>query len=110
MMTGRATITLLALGIFALAFATGLVIFWQRGGSGAPVGGPDGAQESDDHAVMLHLKLSNAKFGTDKDIESCQALEVKLEALIEAANVGLVDGNEIGGGECVIFMYGPNAD
>ena len=38
------------------------------------------------------------------------ALSDKLEAVIEKQNVGMFDGNEIGGGEMTLFMYGPDAE
>ncbi len=33
-----------------------------------------------------------------------------LETAIVAAGAGVFDGNELGGGECKLFMYGPDAD
>jgi hypothetical protein len=54
--------------------------------------------------------LSNRKFGTSADVTACQRLETELEQDIERAQVGEMDGNEIGGGECTLFMYGPDAD
>ena len=56
------------------------------------------------------LKLSNAKFGSEQDLADIYSLEDALEAKINQAGVGVFDGNEIGGGECVLFMYGPDAD
>ena len=38
------------------------------------------------------------------------SLEPKLEAALKASGVGLFDGNEFGDGECVWYMYGPDAD
>jgi hypothetical protein len=108
MRKGRAT--MLGLGILALVLLTGLLIFWKRGTHEEPVGVEVGGPQADDQVVTLHLRLSDKKFGTDKDVESCQALEIKLDELLATASVGLVDGNEIGGGECVIFMYGQDAD
>ena len=37
-------------------------------------------------------------------------LEDQLMEAIEQANVGELDGNEVGEGKAVIFMYGPDAD
>jgi hypothetical protein len=54
--------------------------------------------------------LSNKKFGSSADVEDCQALERALEKDILSAHAGEMDGNEIGEGECTLFMYGPNAD
>ncbi|MGW7364071.1 hypothetical protein ACWGI8_11730 [Streptomyces sp. NPDC054841] len=33
-----------------------------------------------------------------------------MSAAVEAAGVGEVDGNEFGGGEAVLYSYGPDAD
>lgn len=63
-----------------------------------------------DQAVLVHLRLSNDKFGTADEVTDCQALEEQLEQEIARVGVGEMDGNEIGEGECVLFMYGPNAD
>jgi hypothetical protein len=60
--------------------------------------------------VVAHLRLSKGKFGTPRDVAACQRLETKLEGCIERAQVGEMDGNEIGDGECTLFMYGPDAD
>jgi hypothetical protein len=37
-------------------------------------------------------------------------LEDRLESLIEAHGAGELDGNEFGGGEAVLYCYGPDAD
>jgi len=63
-----------------------------------------------EHAVLLHLRLSDPKFGTAAEVSACHALEERLRKEIERAGVGEMDGNEIGEGECVLFMYGPDAD
>jgi hypothetical protein len=57
-----------------------------------------------EHAVIVHLRQSLG------DLASVFALEDKLEAAIEKAEVGRFDGNEFGNGECVLYMYGPDAD
>jgi len=62
------------------------------------------------HAVLAHLKLADSHLGSEADVQACQALETRLESDIHRAGVGELDGNEIGGGECVLFMYGPDAD
>jgi len=63
-----------------------------------------------EHAVILHLPLSAAGFGAKGDVAVCQEIEDDLEQEIVAGGVGEMDGNEIGGGECTLFMYGPDAD
>lgn len=61
-------------------------------------------------ALIIHLKLSDEDLGTDEDDDAVQALEDNLERAISAAAAGELDGHEFGGGECVIFLYGPSAD
>jgi hypothetical protein len=63
-----------------------------------------------EQAVVAHLKLSGAGFGKMDDVKACQELEDQLEQEILRARTGEMDGNEIGGGECTLFMYGPDAD
>src|SRR6476646_4586499 len=58
------------------------------------------AQAPPVHSVIAHLRLSKGKFGTAHDVTACQRLETELEQSIERAEVGEMDGNEIGEGEC----------
>jgi len=63
-----------------------------------------------DQAVIAHLRLSDTNFGTEDEHAAIFVLEERLEAAIIKANAGEFDGNEFGGGECTLFMYGPDAD
>jgi hypothetical protein len=60
--------------------------------------------------VIAHLRLSGAGFGTPTEREQLMELEQRLEQSIKKAGVGEFDGNEFGDGECVWYMYGPDAD
>lgn len=62
-----------------------------------------------DHAVITHLPLSGEEFGTEREREQVFALERRIEAEMTAIG-GDHDGNEFGGGEAVLFTYGPDAD
>jgi hypothetical protein len=62
------------------------------------------------HAVIIHFKLSDNRFGTDPERQTLFQLETALEDTVTAANAGMVDGNEIGGGKAVIYAYGPDVD
>ncbi len=62
------------------------------------------------HCVMLTIPLSDDEFGTDEETDALHALGDELEAAIEEAGLGEYDGNEIGGGEYIHFIYGDNAD
>ena len=55
-----------------------------------------------DQAVLLYL--------WGEDFDRMAELSDKLTETIEQAGVGEFDGNEIGGGETVLFMYGPDAE
>jgi len=65
---------------------------------------------SSEHAVIIHYKLSDDAHGTVEEREAIFALETRMEAAITAANAGEFDGNEFGGGEAVLYMYGPDRD
>src|SRR5882672_412205 len=62
------------------------------------------------HAVLVHLKLSDADQGREDEREEIHRWSDKLEQAILAAKAGEFDGDEFGGGECTLYMYGPDAD
>lgn len=57
-----------------------------------------------DHAVMVYFPLS------EDDLDTLFDLEDALINAIDEAGAGEFDGNEIGAGEAVLYMYGPDAD
>jgi hypothetical protein len=63
-----------------------------------------------EQAVLVHIPLDDDKFGSEAKRESLYALEDKLTEAVEAAEVGEFDGNDFGGGECIFYMYGEDAD
>lgn len=63
-----------------------------------------------DQAVVIHYALSDAAFGTSEEREAVYALESRLESIIDSLGSGEVDGHEFGGGEAVVYCYGPDAD
>jgi len=68
------------------------------------------AKKAPEHAVIVHFKLSDDQHGTVEERESVFALEDELEHAIESMTAGEFDGNEFGGGEAVLYAYGPDAD
>jgi hypothetical protein len=64
---------------------------------------------ADEHAVIVHLKLGDDRFGSEGERAAVRALEKALTAAIDRANAGEFDGNEFGGGEAVLYAYGPHA-
>jgi hypothetical protein len=63
-----------------------------------------------EQAVLIHLKLSDGKFGTEDEFDAIHALSAKLEAAIKAKGLGIFDGDDFGQGDCTLFIYGPDAD
>ena len=63
-----------------------------------------------EQAVIVHLRLRDGRFGSPDERKAIEALEDQILRAIDEASVGEFDGDEFGGGECVLFMYGPDAD
>ncbi len=63
-----------------------------------------------EHALIVTYALGAGGFGTAAQREAVYSLEAELETALDAAGVGEFDGNEFGGGEVVLYMYGPDAD
>ena len=62
-----------------------------------------------EHAIITHLPISGDEFGTEDEREAVYALEARIEPAVAAIG-GEHDGNEFGGGEAVLYTYGPDAD
>lgn len=62
-----------------------------------------------EHAVLVHLRLSSGT-GTSDEVSAIRELSRNLDRVIRESGAGELDGDEFGGGECVLYMYGPNAD
>ena len=63
-----------------------------------------------EHALIVHLPLGGDRFGSSSEREGLFAMQDEMACAIRHAGVGEFDGDEFGEGECVLFMYGPNAD
>lgn len=63
-----------------------------------------------EHAVIVHLKLSDSTFGASDERDSIHELTARMEQRIADAGYGEFDGDEFGGGECTLYMYGADAD
>lgn len=60
-------------------------------------------------AVIVHLRLRDDGFGTAEERDALFALQEEMaEAIADAA--GEFDGDLWGEGECILYMYGPDAD
>ncbi|MFD8369176.1 hypothetical protein ACFV2Z_00130 [Streptomyces sp. NPDC059688] len=69
---------------------------------------PDNGDE--EHAVIAHFPLAADGFGDADQRERVYEAEEVMAAAVEEAGVGEVDGNEFGGGEALLYAYGPDAD
>ena len=63
-----------------------------------------------EHAVIVHLPLDGDHFGSSSEREGLFAMQEQMACAIREAGVGEFDGDEFGECECVLFIYGPNAD
>lgn len=63
-----------------------------------------------DHAVIAHFPFVEDAFGSERGREIVAELADTLRDAIEEGAVGKYDGEEFGGGRCVLYMYGPDAD
>ena len=63
-----------------------------------------------EHCVRVTFDLGAPGFGAAAERGAVHAFTNLLAAAVEAAAVGAFDGDEFGGGECSIFMSGPDAD
>jgi hypothetical protein len=63
-----------------------------------------------EQAVIVHLRLSDEGVGSFEEREALGALQEQMAEAIDNATAGEFDGDEFGAGECVLYMYGPEAD
>jgi hypothetical protein len=63
-----------------------------------------------EQAVITYLPLSDGSFGSESEREAVAGLAGLLHDAIDEQGVGEFDGEEFGGGRCVLYMYGPDAD
>jgi hypothetical protein len=60
------------------------------------------AEECDDQAVLIYLE--------GEDFDQMVLLSDRLTTSLAKTNLGMFDGNEIGGGETILFLYGDDAE
>jgi hypothetical protein len=63
-----------------------------------------------EHAVIVHLSLDDKGFGTEDSRNKVRSLERDIERALDGGDLGELDGDEFGGGEVVLYLYGANAD
>ncbi|MFF3413427.1 hypothetical protein ACFYW9_01850 [Streptomyces sp. NPDC002698] len=69
---------------------------------------PDRGDE--EHAVIAYFRLARDGFGEADQRARIYSAKRVMGVATEKAGVGEVDGNEFGGGEAVVYSYGPDAD
>lgn len=69
-------------------------------------GGDDGDVQDDGEDVLVVFRLSNQSMGTKAERAKLEALAAELERATHEARVGDYEGDEFGGGECVLFFSG----
>lgn len=62
-----------------------------------------------EEAVIVVFPFANGDPDVSNDIKQVFALEDKLAIAIKKSGQGELDGNEVGQGEAIIYMYAPNA-
>jgi len=67
----------------------------------------EGAEEQD---LLVVLRLSNRQMGTATERLELEEFAEQLEAAVTKAGVGEYDGDEVGGGECILFFCGKDVD
>ncbi|MGW0504154.1 hypothetical protein [Micromonospora sp. NPDC003241] len=61
-----------------------------------------------EHGVIVRYPLTGG-FGEEQERRAIYDLGRRLREAIEAADAGEFDGHEFGGGEAVLYAYGPDA-
>ncbi|QKW18455.1 hypothetical protein HUT16_04685 [Kitasatospora sp. NA04385] len=70
----------------------------------------DGVRPDVEQAVIARFRVPGEGFGEPADRATVRAAERLVAELVERAGVGEWDGHEFGGGEVLLFAYGPDAD
>jgi hypothetical protein len=71
---------------------------------------PEDEGTPDEQDLLVVLKLSNRQMGTAAERQEIEAFADQLEAAVNEAGAGEYDGDELGGGECILFFCGPDVE
>jgi hypothetical protein len=61
-------------------------------------------------SVFLHVPLQSGDYGSAEERDRVRAVARSLEQAVRACDGGSYDGDEWGGGECVLRFYAADAD
>ncbi len=67
-------------------------------------------EQAPEQDLLVVLRLSNRQMGTAAERAAIEELSRELEDAVVDAGAGEFDGDEIGGGECILFFCGPDVD
>jgi len=70
----------------------------------------DDLAEAEELDLLVVLKLSNRMMGVQSERQEIEAFAAQLEDAVTEAGVGEYDGDELGGGECILFFCGPDIE
>ena len=62
------------------------------------------------HAVIVHLSLPEDAAGPTRERDALFELEDEIATAIERVDQGEFDGDLIGEGNCILYVYGRDAD
>ncbi|MFJ2093030.1 hypothetical protein ACIOEW_27715 [Streptomyces sp. NPDC087901] len=74
------------------------------------MGDTDEAETDVEHAVIARYRLADDGLGGPSQRGVVRQAQSRLTEAIGQSDVGEFDGNEYGGGEVVLYAYGPDAD
>jgi hypothetical protein len=60
--------------------------------------------------IAICFRLRRGEFGSDDERDVIRNFAHELEAEVQRVRAGTYDGDEYGGGEACLYLYGPNAD
>ncbi len=64
----------------------------------------------DEQDLLVVLRLSNNLMGTNQERQAIEALADELADAVEAGGFGEYDGEELGGGECILYFCSEQPD
>jgi hypothetical protein len=70
----------------------------------------DPDDDQPEHDLLVVLKLSNRAIGRAAEREQIELFADELATAVAEAGVGEFDGDELGGGECILFFCGPDLE
>lgn len=70
-----------------------------------PVGSQGPEAERD---LLVVIRLSNRQMGTNEERAEIALMTEQLAAAVQEAGLGEYDGDDSGGGECILFFCGPD--